>query len=395
MQMGDSLLSSVMRLITPQFFKMASQFIGGPQEQETAKLGFISAVPTVLSGIMKKGSTLDGSGHLIDMIRDDNYDSGVPENYLDHLKGGKITEKFLEKGLDTLTGIFGNDLNATTAKLASSIGANQATSSKILSLIAPLVMGTLGAKIKKIGMNPASLFNLLKEEKKSISGEGDEELKPQFTRELKETTEATPFEYAAEQTPKSKHRMLVPMGIAALLLGSFLYFNKDREGMKEQAGTAGNVTEINEKAAPENSPPEIAPVQKITTVEQISQFLARGSDSELPKKFHFDDLSFYFGSVQLTPESLKTLDDLAVVLANHPTAQVKLEGSTDNIGTEESNQKISIGRAEEVKNYLVDHGVDQDEISTFGTGDSNPIASNDTEQGRMKNRRIDLVVIKR
>jgi len=71
---------------------------------------------------------------------------------------------------------------------------------------------------------------------------------------------------------------------------------------------------------------------------------------------------------------------------------VQLVGNTDNTGTRESNQKLSEDRADAVKTMLVNQGVRPDRISTQGLGQDHPVAPNDTEEGRARNRRIELNV---
>ena len=73
---------------------------------------------------------------------------------------------------------------------------------------------------------------------------------------------------------------------------------------------------------------------------------------------------------------------------------IEIQGHTDNVGTEESNLKLSQDRADAVKKYLVNKGIVSDRITSIGYGQSVPIADNNTEEGKAKNRRTSLKVIK-
>ena len=73
---------------------------------------------------------------------------------------------------------------------------------------------------------------------------------------------------------------------------------------------------------------------------------------------------------------------------------LSIEGHTDSKGTEEYNQKLSERRAEAVANYLVKLGVDRDKVSAVGYGESNPVATNETDSGRQLNRRVEIIVLK-
>jgi K(+)-stimulated pyrophosphate-energized sodium pump len=127
----------------------------------------------------------------------------------------------------------------------------------------------------------------------------------------------------------------------------------------------------------------------------LASFLGDKSATDLPKTFVFDHLNFESASTQLTPDSAGTVNEVAQVLRAYPSAQVQLVGNTDNTGTRESNQKLSEDRAVAVKTMLVNQGVTSDRISTQGLGQDHPVAANDTEEGRARNRRIELNVTRK
>jgi len=85
------------------------------------------------------------------------------------------------------------------------------------------------------------------------------------------------------------------------------------------------------------------------------------------------------------------LTELVSILENNPDIRVRLEGYTDNVGSESHNEMVSQKRAESVKDYLVSEGIDASRIKAIGMGESNPIATNATEQGRAQNRRVDIM----
>lgn len=108
----------------------------------------------------------------------------------------------------------------------------------------------------------------------------------------------------------------------------------------------------------------------------------------------FDNLSFQFNSYKIDSDSFPFLDELASVLLAEPTWRLELSGHTDNVGSDATNLTMSKGRVEEVKKYLVSKGVPIDRITTFAYGESKPIESNDTQEGRAKNRRVEMKIIK-
>jgi len=88
------------------------------------------------------------------------------------------------------------------------------------------------------------------------------------------------------------------------------------------------------------------------------------------------------------------LGNIVEVLQKNPELRIRIEGHTDNIASMDYNIKLSLKRAQAVKNYLVAKGIDESRISTAGFGFKRPIASNDTEAGRALNRRAEIVPIK-
>jgi outer membrane protein OmpA-like peptidoglycan-associated protein len=84
------------------------------------------------------------------------------------------------------------------------------------------------------------------------------------------------------------------------------------------------------------------------------------------------------------------LDILVEMLTLYKEAFVDIEGHTDNVGKSEANKKLSQGRADAVKAYLVSKGIDESRLTAIGYGDEKPVADNKTAAGKAKNRRVDF-----
>jgi outer membrane protein OmpA-like peptidoglycan-associated protein len=103
------------------------------------------------------------------------------------------------------------------------------------------------------------------------------------------------------------------------------------------------------------------------------------------------DLYFDFRSDQLRPESDKVLKEIAQVMRDHPDWKLSVEGNTDNIGGDAYNLDLSKRRAASVKTALVSqYDVAGDRLSSTGFGRSHPVDTNDTIEGRARNRRVEL-----
>jgi outer membrane protein OmpA-like peptidoglycan-associated protein len=105
------------------------------------------------------------------------------------------------------------------------------------------------------------------------------------------------------------------------------------------------------------------------------------------------DVQFAYNSAELSPSATRTLDELGKALTSDELASscFQIEGHTDSTGTEEYNQRLSERRAQSVVRYLIGHfGIDSDRLIAVGYGESRPIASNDTDDGRAQNRRVQV-----
>ncbi|TYZ07605.1 OmpA family protein [Hymenobacter lutimineralis] len=128
------------------------------------------------------------------------------------------------------------------------------------------------------------------------------------------------------------------------------------------------------------------------TTNQTRDFLVMpasvGSRLELPT------LIFAQGKYTMLPASFTELNRLAGTLLDNPTVNIRLEGHTDNVGNAALNVKLSEERVQEVKRYLVRRGVAENRISTIGYGGSKPRASNEREETRRLNRRVEFTIVK-
>jgi OOP family OmpA-OmpF porin len=101
--------------------------------------------------------------------------------------------------------------------------------------------------------------------------------------------------------------------------------------------------------------------------------------------------NFDFNKATLKPSGKQALDQAVVVMKGKPDLKVSVEGHTDSIGPDAYNLKLSERRAAAARDYLVTQGIDPSRITTRGFGESKPIASNDTEEGRAENRRVEVL----
>ncbi len=115
---------------------------------------------------------------------------------------------------------------------------------------------------------------------------------------------------------------------------------------------------------------------------------------EPEKVFTLKDVHFETGKATLTVNSYPALNDLVGAMKTKSSMEIEIAGHTDNVGSPEANQKLSEGRANSVKQYLVSKGISPARVIAKGYGDTQPVADNDTEEGRGQNRRTEVRIVK-
>lgn len=101
--------------------------------------------------------------------------------------------------------------------------------------------------------------------------------------------------------------------------------------------------------------------------------------------------SFEFNKATLTAEGRNHIDHAIQVMRENPTLRVSVEGHTDSVGTHAYNMKLSQRRATTVRGYMVSRGIDAARITTEAYGETHPIATNSTAEGRAQNRRVEII----
>lgn len=165
---------------------------------------------------------------------------------------------------------------------------------------------------------------------------------------------------------------------------SKLKTDSDNDGVADNfdkcpATPAGTAVDGSGCALPKVQPP--APPQTIVITEEDKRIVSEA----------IKDLQFDFGKASIRSVSFPSLDRVAEILINK-NFSLKLAGHTDNVGSAAANLKLSKDRAESVKAYLVSKGANASRIEATGYGKTQPIASNKTEAGRQKNRRVEFTL---
>jgi outer membrane protein OmpA-like peptidoglycan-associated protein len=132
---------------------------------------------------------------------------------------------------------------------------------------------------------------------------------------------------------------------------------------------------------------------KVQAMKQEVAADATAMGNEIDTSGHVAVYGIHFetGKSAILPDSEATLDQVKQLLDGRPDLKLRVEGHTDNVGNRDANQKLSEARAAAVVNWLVGHRVDKSRLAVQGFADTKPVDDNNSEAGRAKNRRVELV----
>ncbi len=135
-------------------------------------------------------------------------------------------------------------------------------------------------------------------------------------------------------------------------------------------------------------------LREITSYKEISKDLML-VPIEQGQRVRLNNIFFEFGQYDLLEDSFSELNRVIEFLNSNPDVKIEIQGHTDVVGSKGENLKLSLNRAKSVAGYLISKGILKDRIKTKGLGKSQPLASNSTEEGRKRNRRVEFVIFEK
>jgi outer membrane protein OmpA-like peptidoglycan-associated protein len=158
------------------------------------------------------------------------------------------------------------------------------------------------------------------------------------------------------------------------------------EGAEQKAAAVqARLDATNAQVAAASSEQQAAELQR-----QIDVLQAKPTDRGLV--LTLGDVLFTTGRADLKPGATDNLNKLAAFLDKYPDRSVAIQGYTDSVGSEDSNQRLSERRADSVKSYLTGQGISSMRLSASGKGQRDPVADNDSAAGRQQNRRVEVII---
>ena len=381
--MALNLIDLAKDYLTPDVISKLSGQIGETPAATERAIG--AAVPSLAGVACNTASTPGGATKLLSLLSTSGLDTGILSNFAGALTGGAATDGLLRTGNNLLGGLLGDKLGPVANTIASFAGIQSSSATRLLGLLAPLLFGLLGKQVASGGVTASSLPGLLASHRDTIMKSAPPGLASALgLGSNSNICGAAPAPVVSPVAVPEKKAFpiwgwLLPL---LLLIAAFLWWRSCNPSGPKMA----NIT------LPCGT---VLTVQEGTFNYNLANFMMHGSDSDLPKQIVFDNLNFDTGTTRLTPESQPTVTNLITIMKCFPNSQYRLEGHTDNTGDPAANKTLSMDRANAIRDLLVQGGVDSSRLSTEGYGADKPIASNDTDEGRARNRRTELIVLKK
>ncbi len=408
----SNLIDALMGHVTPQILGSAAKTLGESEAGISKAVGGL--LPTVLGGLLSKSTDSNAFGAIFNQLADSR-NTGFLDNLGGLVGGGNLAHGDPKDIAGRLMGsLFGDKTGGLLSLLSNFAGIKSSSTSSLLGLVGPLVMGYFSKKIAADGLNASGVASLLAGQKSNILG-----ALPSGVGSL----------LGFADMPKANYGGSVPTGnvdggsdggfgkwlwplLLLLGLGGLLYW------VSKNGCSKPPVPEMPKVEVPKM--PEMPKVDSLvdkakamfkkTICETELNVSSTGIEAGLVQ-FIEDaakpvDKTTWFDFDRLVLETGKnTLDmaksedqhkNVAAILKCYPKVKLKVGGYTDNVGKPEANMKLSMARATSVVAQLESMGIAKGRLVPEGYGDQHPVCpANDTEECRAKNRRISVRVMEK
>ena len=404
---SSPLLDTLRNQLTPDLISRSASHLG--ESESVVSKAFVAAIPALLAALIAKIG--DGSflRRLFGMLTSSSLDSSTvasPSSLLGAIESGS-SSPLAQLSNEFLSSALGGQTRPVADAVASASGARSSTASSVLTLAAPLLLSTLARRARNDELDAAGLANLLLGQKSAILAAAPPGIAALFGGDPRRAVPAAP---PVREAASGASRWLWGL---ALLIGLFALWSLLRDRDREEpvaslqpppVAAAPQVARV--EAPPPPPPPANIVERRLPSGTQISmprgsledslvQFLESNNPIDDTAWIDFDRLLFDTASATLQPQSREQLRNVAAVLQAYPSIKVKIGGYTDDVGDDAANQALSEARATSVRSELIALGIPNERLEAAGYGEEHPVASNATEEGRQRNRRIALLVVER
>jgi outer membrane protein OmpA-like peptidoglycan-associated protein len=380
-----------------------------------------SIVPSVLGSLLLKSTTDTGAKDVRDFISANGLEE-AEINESSFLDTGNETEGLMAKGSTILKYLFGDQLVSVVDMIAGNSGLKTSSANSLLRIVSPLLIGHIGRMAQEEGMRTGDFRQLLQSQREDVLRRT-----PQGIRELLGfqnltgqdiTSPGKSFETnVSEKNQNSGLSKILPWIVLLLAsLGLFYFLQKgchsnppvEAEGSTAVVEKQRN-TNISPAPAGMQSAPPVPGTEKLHTYSlpdgsklnaEPNTFTARMVDylngtGKAGQCIPFDEVNFDVATNKLMPESESQLYQFILILNAYPQVTFSLNSYVDTEGDAGYERDRSNERGAAVMDWFMQHGIKIDRMQMKALGNTNPIAPKDTEEGRKKNSRVEVCILKK
>lgn len=398
-----NLLDDLKAYITPELIGSAAQMLGESENGISKALG--SLPPAILAGLLEKSSDTSAMSAIFNTIS--NFDDGVLHNLGNLLGGGNLAHNDPKDISGQLLGsLFGSKVPSITNAVASFSGIKQSSTSALLGIAGPMVLGYLSKKISTEGLNLSGLTHLLSAERNNIlnllpAGVG-------AVLGLQGLNAGATKPAAVLSDAATGNRWLMPLFLLLALGAAVVFYMKNCTQPALPTVEAPELPTVDSVAIKAAAAAQTAQAATAGYLKKLaSGFEIKGSADGIERQliafiedgsrpvdkttwFNFDHLNFKTGSAELDMDySKQQLANIYEVLKAFPKVKIRIGGYTDSDGDDKANMTLSQKRADNVMAALIGMGIAKTRLTAEGYGEQHPeCPANDTPECKAKNRRI-------
>ncbi len=428
-----NLLDGVKSLLGTQGIESIAGMLG--ENTHNTQMAANSGVATLLASMMQNAASGNGSGaaSLLKMVTGGGLDASALGNLAGMLSGNEGLGNLANSGGGLISSLLGSQSSGIADLLGSIAGVKSSSANSIMSMVAPILMGLVSKQVGTGGVSglinlfmgqqsavkaalPSGISSLMNFDKfdassafSALTGLGNQ---ASSTVSTATTAVNTAKDEVVEAAAGGMNWLPWLLGALGILAALWYFKGCGDNGAKAKAmaeataakmkrsadSTAAYVIKMKAEAANAVSNFELPGGAKIefpkgSVEDQLIAFVNdKAAAIDKKKWFNFDGLNFDTNKATLKAGSETKLANVAAIMKAFPAVSIKVGGYTDNVGKPDSNKGLSDTRAKTVVAELVKLGVAATRMSGEGYGQENPVADNATEEGRAKNRRIDISV---
>lgn len=407
--MSSTLLDHLRSVFTPSAVSELARSLS--ESTASTQKALDGLLPTLTAGVINRASEPQGATQLDQLLRETPFAQDPTMSQL--VTTANHRQKAAESGNALIKQLFADHPNRLAEATAGQSGVTLGSAITLTGLVMSVLMGYLHRLVTTQGLTSSALTALLLGEREAVQSAipagyvgllGGLAGLAGVTGNRPLRTEPVP---PALTEDRSAGVAWLPWLLGLLILLALLFFllrgcNQEKS-VSTVESTTGSASDTIASDLDGNGPPvrvgiDLPGGRQLSVVEHsfndsLARYLA-GKNSQTPRMFTFDNLTFDTDSARITEQARPEVDALIQIMQAYPNLQIRIEGNTDSTGDDAINDPLSGERADTVRQALIQGGIASSRVTTRERGDRKPVASNQTAAGRQMNRRIDVVITK-